>query len=114
MKKVFSVICGVSLLAQVALGFESIDEALKNGVSKGDVILYGNYVGLQKGGATTIGDESLGLAHYAYLGNLGYLMGNVGLSYTSGFYKNFRASIGFRAVASFYDATYPDFSPHWW
>lgn len=109
--KVFSAMCGVLLCAQVALGFESIDEALKNGVSKGDVILYGNYVGLQKGAPTTIGDPNLGLAHYAYLGNLGYLVGNVGLSYTSGFYKNFRASLGFRAVASFYDAHAGFFAP---
>lgn len=111
MKKIFSIICALALSVQASFGFESIDEALKNGVSKGDVILYGNYVGLQKGGATAIGDESLGLAHYAYLGNLGYLMGNVGLSYTSGFYKNFRASIGFRAVASFYDAHAGFFPP---
>ena len=104
MKKIFSIICSLALSVQASFGFESIDEALKNGVSKGDVILYGNYVGLQRGDATTIGNESLELAHYAYLGNLGYLMRNVGLSYTSGFYKNFRASIGFRAVASFYDA----------
>ena len=113
MKKVFSIICALALSVQASFGFESIDEALKNGVSKGDVILYGNYVGLQKGGATAIGDESLGLAHYAYLGNLGYLMGNVGLSYTSGFYKNFRASIGFRAVASFYACTRWIFPTHW-
>lgn len=111
MKSIFSVVCGVALCAQVALGFESIDEALKNGVSKGDVILYGNYVGLQRGGVMSVGDEGLGLAHYAYIGNLGYLVGNVGLSYTSGFYKNFRASLGFRAVASFYDAHTGFFAP---
>lgn len=111
MKSIFSVVCGTALCAQVALGFESIDEALKNGVSKGDVILYGNYVGLQRGGVMSVGDEGLGLAHYAYIGNLGYLVGNVGLSYTSGFYKNFRASLGFRAVASFYDAHTGFFAP---
>lgn len=111
MKSMFSAVCGMALCVQVALGFESIDEALKNGVSKGDVILYGNYVGLQKGSAMSVGDEGLGLAHYAYLGNLGYLVGNVGLSYTSGFYKNFRASLGFRAVASFYDAHTGFFAP---
>ena len=92
------------LFTHAVFGFESIDEALRNGVSKGDVILYGNYVGIQKGRAVEVGSPTMGLANYAQLTNLGYLLGNVGLSYTSGFYKNFRAAIGFRAVASFYDA----------
>ncbi|OBV28900.1 hypothetical protein BKN38_09065 [Helicobacter sp. CLO-3] len=88
----------------VSGAFESIDEALKNGVSKGDVILYGNFMTSPKGGATQIADNTLGLANYSYLAGLGYLVGNVGLSYTSGFYKNFRAAIGFRALAKLYDA----------
>lgn len=94
----------VLLLAHFIYAYESIDEALKNGQSKGDVILYGNYMGLNKGTATAVGNPTLGLASYAYMKNLGYFIGNIGLSYTSGFYKNFRAAIGFRAMTSFYDA----------
>ncbi|WP_143428780.1 Opr family porin [Helicobacter sp. 11S02596-1] len=84
-----------------AYSYDSIDEALKNGVSKGDVIFYGDYQGLAKGQATSIGKN---LATYSYLGNTGYLLGSVGLSYTSGFYKNIRAAVGFRAATPFYNA----------
>ncbi len=111
MRNTQKIIIALSLCFSVSFGFESIDEALKNGVSKGDVILYGNYMGVQKGTPSQVGDANLGLATYSYLGNLGYFLGNVGLSYTSGFYKNFRASIGFRAVASFYDAHEGFFAP---
>lgn len=87
-----------------SVAFESIDDALKNGVSKGDLIFYGNYIGGLSGTQTTVGNKQAGLASYGYLGNMGYFLGNVGLGYTSGFYKNFRASISFRAMASFYDS----------
>ena len=111
MKSIQRIAYSLGLCLNVVFGFESIDEALKNGVSKGDVILYGNYVGLQKGSVTETGSTTLGLAHYSYLGGLGYLVGNIGLNYTSGFYNNFRASIGFRAMASLYDANEGFFAP---
>ena len=70
-----------------SVAFESIDDALKNGVSKGDLIFYGNYIGGLSGTQTTVGNKQAGLASYGYLGNMGYFLGNVGLGYTSGFYK---------------------------
>ncbi|WP_143428394.1 Opr family porin [Helicobacter sp. 11S03491-1] len=82
------------------LAYDSIDEALKNGVSKGDVIFYGDYQGLNKGQAGAVGKS---LATYGYLGNTGYFLGNVGLGYTSGFYKNIRAAISFRAATPFWN-----------
>lgn len=82
-------------IIQALWGYDSIDEALKNGISRGDLIFFGDYQGLSKGRATIITPKNL--ATYGYLGNTGYLFGNVGLSYTSGFYKNIRAAIGFRA-----------------
>lgn len=93
-----------SLLIAPSVAFESIDDALKNGVSKGDLIFYGNFIGGIKGTPTIVGNKNAGLASYGYMGNMGYFLGNVGLGYTSGFYKNFRASISFRAMASFYDS----------
>ncbi|PAF47500.1 hypothetical protein BKH46_03430 [Helicobacter sp. 12S02634-8] len=82
-------------------GYDSIDEALKNGVSKGDVIFYGDYQGLHQGSAMSVGKN---LATYSYIGNTSYLLGSVGLGYTSGFYKNIRAAIGFRAAMPFWNA----------
>ncbi|MGX2972918.1 hypothetical protein [Helicobacter sp. T3_23-1059] len=102
-KKYFAmafVLCAISL----SVAFESIDDALKNGVSKGDLIFYGNFIGGVNGTQRVVSNKNAGLASYGYLGNMGYFLGNVGLGYTSGFYKNFRASVSFRAMASFYDS----------
>ncbi|PAF47919.1 hypothetical protein BKH41_06550 [Helicobacter sp. 12S02232-10] len=101
MKKFLKIAFLCTLGLDSAYSYDSIDEALKNGVSKGDVIFYGDYQGLGKGQATSIGKN---LATYSYLGNTGYFLGSVGLSYTSGFYKNIRAAVGFRAAAPFYNA----------
>ncbi|PAF52842.1 Opr family porin [Helicobacter sp. 13S00477-4] len=101
MKKLLNFIFFYGLAFGSVYAYDSIDEALKNGVSKGDVIFYGDYQGLNHGQATSIGNS---LATYSYLGNTGYLLGSVGLSYTSGFYKNIRAAIGFRAATPFWDA----------
>lgn len=84
--------------------FETIDEALRNGVSRGDMILYGNYLNTSNNGYIQVGDNGYGLANYGYLGNLGYLVGSVGLSYTSGFYKNLRMGISFRAAYTLFNA----------
>ena len=83
------------------LAYENIDEALKNGVTKGDMIFYGNYQKLINGKAGNFTPNNL--ATYSYLGNAAYLLGNIRLGYTSGFYKNVRASISFAASAALYN-----------
>ena len=83
------------------LAYENIDEALKNGVTKGDMIFYGDYQKLVSGKAGNFMPNNL--ATYGYLGNTGYLLGNIRLGYTSGFYKNVRASISFAASAALYN-----------
>lgn len=101
MKNLSQIIFFLIFSSSYSLAYDSIDEALKNGVSKGDVIFYGDYQGLNKGIATTLTPNNI--ATYSYLGNTGYLQGSVGLSYTSGFYKYIRAAIGFRAGTSFWN-----------
>ncbi len=78
--------------------YQNIDEALKNGVTKGDLIFYGDYQKLSHGSAQNFTPNHL--ATYGYLGNTGYLLGNMRLGYTSGFYKNVRASISFASSLS--------------
>lgn len=84
-------------------GYDSLDEALKNGVTKGDVIFYGDWVHKSSDSLAPSGSYGKNLATYGYLGNLGYLLGSVRLGYTSGFYKNVRASISFASSFSFYN-----------
>lgn len=88
-------------LAQSLAAYDSIDEALKNGVSKGDLIFYGDYQKLHSKNSENITPNNI--ATYGYLGDTRYLLGNVGLSYVSGFYKNIRAAIAFRASAPLYN-----------
>lgn len=80
LKKLLSIfiLCGI-LYAK----YTTLDDALKNGVSRGDTILYGNYNSGVNGG--------------------NYMVGSVGLGYTSGFYYNLRAAISFRAAKIFYN-----------
>ncbi|WP_104697082.1 MULTISPECIES: Opr family porin [unclassified Helicobacter] len=81
--------------------YENIDEALKNGVTKGDFIFYGDYEKLSHGASQNFTPNNL--ATYGYLGNSGYLLGNIRLGYTSGFYKNVRASISFASSISIFN-----------
>lgn len=70
-------------------GYESIDEALENGISSGDITFYGNYtngVKVPSGGAKSD------------LSTAGYMVGSVGLSYHSAFYKYLRVAVSFRAL----------------
>lgn len=63
--------------------YTTLDDALKNGVSRGDAILYGNYTNNS---------------------NANFISGSVGLGYTSGFYYDLRAAISFRASKIFYNS----------
>lgn len=83
--------------------YDSIDEALKNGITKGDVIFYGDWQHKSANALAASQGYGKNLATYGYLGNMGYLLGSVRLGYTSGFYKNVRASISFASALSFYD-----------
>ncbi|CBG39419.1 Opr family porin [Helicobacter mustelae] len=98
MRKKLALLC-------VCVGFlwsyDSIDEALKNGVTKGDLIFYTDWQKLGSGRAMIFPLSQL--ATYGYLGNTGYILGNIRLGYTSGFYKNIRASISFAAAQPFYN-----------
>lgn len=80
--------------------YDTMDDALKNGITKGDVILYGQWQGVSRGIGQSYGKN---LATFRYLGNLGYLVGSVRIGYTSGFYKNVRASLSFASVLSLYN-----------
>lgn len=100
-KKVLKILV-LFFLGLVDLGaYDSIDEALKNGVSKGDLIFYGDYQKLHSGDFGSITPNNI--ATYSYLGDTSYLLGTVGLSYVSGFYKNIRAAIAFRASTPLYN-----------
>lgn len=89
--------------------YNTLQEALKNGGVTGDVGVLGVYQ-KEQGGE-----------------DLGYVGGTVGLTYQSGFYKNFRLSLGFRSALPFWqlhksysaDSLYPigdmkeDFDPRY-
>ncbi len=93
----------ILVLSAGLFAYDSIDEALKNGVTKGDLILYTNWLYRSKNSIAPSQSYGKNLATYSYLGNLGYILGNVRLGYTSGFYKNIRASISFAASLDFYN-----------
>ena len=101
MKIKLKILSLIACLSSFSFGYDNIDEALKNGVTKGDVIFYGNYQGLSKGVSQNFTPDHL--ATYSYFGNIGYLLGSIRLGYTSGFYKNVRASISFASSLSIYD-----------
>lgn len=84
--KKFSSFILASLLTLGA--YDNIDEALKNGVSKGDVSFYSDYYDPF---ATKIADN-FGMK------DQGYVALTMGLQYRSAFYKNMRLSVGFRAA----------------
>ena len=77
-----------------AWAYDTLDDALKNGISNGDVVLYGSSTSI-KGGAAHAGSD---------LSNSGYVAGSIGLAYRSGFYKTWRFMISFRAAKAFYEA----------
>ena len=57
--------------------YDSIDEALENGISSGDITFYGSY---------TNGADSINKAKND-LNESGYMVGSVGLAYHSAFWK---------------------------
>ncbi|WP_334089942.1 Opr family porin [Helicobacter typhlonius] len=92
MKKLAFILCACA----IAWGYDSIDEALENGVSSGDVTLYGNYINGQKNPANVKSKNDLSEA--------GYVVGSVGLAYHSAFYKYLRLAVSFRALGVLYEA----------
>ena len=91
-KKFFcSLICIGSTLA-----YDTIDEALQNGISNGDVVLYGSNTNISGAGLVpNTGSD---------LSNNGYVAGSIGLAYRSGFYKTWRFMVSFRAAQAFFEA----------
>lgn len=73
--------------------YDSIDEALENGVSSGDITFYGSY---------TNGIDSINKAKND-LNESGYMVGSVGLAYHSAFWKYLRVAVSFRAVGILYE-----------
>lgn len=86
MKKLSLIIFGAIALE----AYDNIDEALKNGISKGDVGLYTDYYDPF---ATSIANQ-FGMKDQSYIAL------TMGLQYRSAFYKNMRLSVGFRAAYS--------------
>lgn len=74
------------LLALPILAYDSIDEALKNGITQGDVGFVTDYL-------TPSYKDSANYIQEAY-----YLAVTMGITYRSAFYKNMRLSVGFRAA----------------
>ena len=73
--------------------YDSIDEALENGISSGDITFYGSY---------TNGADSINKAKND-LNESGYMVGSVGLAYHSAFWKYLRVAVSFRAVGTLYE-----------
>lgn len=70
--------------------YDSIDEALENGISSGDITFYGNYTDSKNNGKSNIED-------------VGYMVGSVGLAYHSAFWKYLRVAVSFRALGVMYE-----------
>ncbi|CZE50701.1 Opr family porin [Campylobacter geochelonis] len=82
----------ITLLASYAFAdSQSIEEAFKNGKASGDVTVF--YENRHING----GEKSV------YYNNTSWAVGSVGLNYETDFYKNFKAVVGFRAAAPFYE-----------
>ncbi|QCD44484.1 Opr family porin [Campylobacter mucosalis] len=70
---------------------QSLEEAFKNGKASGDVSAYFESRHINKGQKNT------------YYNNTSWAVGSIGLNYETDFYKNFKAVVGFRATAPFYE-----------
>lgn len=86
--------CTLLMMWQCVLAYDSIDEALSNGISSGDVTIYSNY--------TNGKDMPLNKAKNEF-NESAYMAGSVGLAYHSAFYKYLRLAISFRAVGVAYE-----------
>lgn len=73
--------------------YDSIDDALKNGVSSGDITFYSNWATGAKSDNYTKNETN----------DAGYLVGSVGLAYHSAFWKYLRVAVSFRATGVLYD-----------
>ena len=76
-------------------GYDSIDEALENGILSGDITLYGSYTNGTKNQGGNKGKNDFS--------EFGYMVGSVGLAYHSAFYKYLRVAVSFRAVGVLYE-----------
>ncbi|WP_095276891.1 hypothetical protein [Helicobacter sp. 11S02629-2] len=90
------------LIVGLSAKYNSLNEALKNGTSRGEAMVYGNYMKLFSGQAGFYNDNNFGTK--TYLGDNSYVLSSVGLGYTSGFFYNIRAAISFMALQSFYNS----------
>ena len=75
--------------------YDSLDEALENGVSSGDITFYGNY--------TNGADTPLNSRAKNDLSQASYVVGSVGLAYHSAFWKYLRVAVSFRALGVMYE-----------
>lgn len=90
-KFLYSLVCVGCIWA-----YDTIDDALKNGISNGDVVLYGSNTSINSGGIVpNTGSD---------LNKNSYVAGSIGLAYRSGFYKSWRFMVSFRAAEAFYEA----------
>ncbi|ANV97997.1 hypothetical protein BBW65_03915 [Helicobacter enhydrae] len=80
---------GIPLLSSLK-AYDSIDEALKNGVTKGDIGLFNDYY---KPKHSITAPQTLGYIQDAY-----FLALTMGIQYRSAFYKNMRFAVGFRGA----------------
>lgn len=87
----YSLMCIGSVLA-----YDTIDEALQNGISNGDVVLYGSNTNIS--GAGLVPNTGSDLSKNSYVA------GSIGLAYRSGFYKAWRFMVSFRAAEVFFEA----------
>jgi hypothetical protein len=91
MKKILS-LATMSCLATSGVMAESLSEAFKNGKVSGDIVLHAER---QNNNGTTL--------------DAGFTNGSLGLSYETGEYKGFKASVGFRANSDFSEVENGDF-----
>lgn len=75
--------------------YDSIDDALENGISSGDITFYGNYTSGVKSTTNPALKNDLSEA--------GYAVASVGLAYHSAFWKYLRVAVSFRAVGTLYE-----------
>lgn len=83
----------IMLIISFGYGYDSIDEAIENGVSSGDITLFGNYTNGVKTQGNAKDDTN----------SVGYAVGSVSLSFHSAFYKYMRVAVSFRAASVLYE-----------
>ncbi|MCI7484436.1 MAG: Opr family porin [Helicobacter sp.] len=77
--------------------YDTIDEALSNGISNGDVVFFSS-------NTNVYGDTHQSMPRQNDLTKSAYSVGSLGLAYRSGFYKSWRFMVSFRASENLYQA----------